>query len=134
MIVDALPDSEALASSVLRTQLSARVYSSIPSNPTFPLMTVKRIGGIPADRVRLDRARLQIDVWGNSKSEARDLADAARVVLHAMENKTYRVSAGAVVDAVVTGVEDELGLSWQPDPVTDKDRYILGVALYVHKP
>ena len=56
--VDALPDAEALVSYELRTQLSARVYSSLPSSPVYPLITIKRIGGIPTDRVRLDRANI----------------------------------------------------------------------------
>ena len=127
------PDVEALCSEWLREQLSARVYSTIPSNPVYPLMTVKRIGGLPADRARLDRANLQIDVWGNNKSEARDLADSARRQLHRMEGRIFSTGAGDVVNAVVTGVRDNLGMTWLPDPSSDRDRYIFGVSVYAHQ-
>jgi len=126
------PDLEALCSQVLRNELSARVYSSIPSNPTYPLITIKRIGGIPAVIQRLDAAALQVEVWGNSKSEARDLADSARVELHEMEGKIYSTGSGYVADAVVTAVRDNLGLTWLPDDLTDRDRYLFGVRVYAH--
>lgn len=129
----AFPDLEALVSEVLREELPSRVYSSIPADPVYPLMTVKRIGGLPAVAPRLDRSRLQIDVWGNNKSEARDLADSARVKVHQMEGQTYRVADGDVVDAVVTAVEDILGLTWLPDEATARDRYIFGVDVYAHQ-
>jgi hypothetical protein len=131
-VVQAFPDIEALCAEQVRETLSARVYSSIPRDPVYPLITVKRIGGVPAVRERLDSARLQLDVWGTSKSEARDLADQARVVLHGMESKVYSVTGGDAVNAVVTGVVDNLGLTWLPDPVTDRDRYIFGVVIYAH--
>ncbi len=132
MKVDALPDVEALVAYELRTTLSARVYSSIPTNPVWPLITVKRIGGTPADRVRLDRANIQIDVWGNNKSEARDLADSARVKLHAMEPKVCTTGAGYPVNGIITGIADTFGLTWLPDPLTDRDRYIFAVYVYAH--
>src|SRR5262245_13011214 len=103
-IVQAFPDVEALVAYELRTQLPANVYSSIPRNPTYPLITIKRIGGIPTDRIRLDSVSLQLDVWGNSKSEARDLADSARVKLHAMEGKVMTTAAGYPVNGTITGV------------------------------
>jgi hypothetical protein len=133
--VDALPDAEALVSYELRTQLSARVYSSIPRTPVFPFILVKRIGGIPTVRERLDRANIQLEVWGTSgtsKSTIRDLADSARVKLHAMEGKVMTTGAGYPVNGTCTGVTDTLGLAWLPDPVTDADRYIFAVYVYLH--
>lgn len=132
MKVDALPDVEAIVAYELRTTLSARVYSSIPRDPVWPLITVKRIGGLPRDRARLDGPSLQIEVWGNSKAEARDLADAARVKLHAMEPKVCTTGAGYPVNATITGVADTLGLTWLPDPVTNRDRYLFGVTVFAH--
>lgn len=127
--VDAFPDAEALASHAIRSTVTgSRVYSSLPKNPTYPLVTVHRIGGVPAERHRLDAARIQVDVWGNSKSEAFDLAQQARVALHAMEATTYTTP----VAGYVTGVADDLGLIWLPDPVTARDRYVFGVVIYLH--
>lgn len=133
--VDTFPDAEALIGIILRaasiTGLSSRVYSSIPKAPTYPLITIKRIGGIPAERHRLDRARIQIDVWGNTKSEARDIADAARVAIFAAEGQTYD-ETGTEMDGFITCVEDDLGLAFIPDPATARDRYVFGLAIYLH--
>lgn len=132
--VDAFPDAEALVSYELRTQIPANVYSSLPRTTTLPLplLIIKRIGGTPPVRERLDRASIQVDSWGTTKSEARDLADAARVKLHAMEGKVMTTGAGYPVNGVITGVTDVLGLVWVPDPPTDHDRYIFSVNVYLH--
>lgn len=125
---DAFPDAEALVGDVLRAAslvVDTRVYSSIPKSPTFPLITLQRIGGTPVERHRLDQPRIQIDVWGTSKSEAHDIAQAARVAIHEMEGQTFAT-------AYVSGVDDAFGLTWFPDPPTARDRYIFGVALTLH--
>jgi len=118
------PDSEAIAGAALRSA-GYRAYSSIPANPTYPLMTVKRVGGIPRDKRMLDRANIQIDVWGDSKSQCRDLADQARRVLMSLEGTT-----SSDFNGVITCVEDSLGLFWLPDQETKRDRYIFSVVLY----
>ena len=124
------PDVEAIVAKTLRTasipNISTRVYSSIPRDPTFPLITVQRIGGIPAVREYMDAGNIQIDVWGGTKSEARDAAARARIVL-------LGLAGSAVTDPVaawVSAVEDSLGLSWQPDQLTGRDRYLFGVSVY----
>lgn len=124
------PDLEAVAAAALRTAaiagLDTRVYSSVPTSPTFPLITVQRIGGIPAVREYLDTANLQIDVWGGSKSEIRDIAARARVVLLELAGTLVT----SPVRAWISAVEDVLGLSWQPDQLTGRDRYLFGVLVY----
>lgn len=124
-----LPDIEAVAASALRTGnvCSQRVYSSIPANPTYPLAIVERLGGIPAAKEKLDAARIQVSVWGTTKAEARTNAELARRVLHATEGNYF-----GSFEAYVTGVADELGLTWLPDVVTHKDRYIFAVMIYAH--
>jgi len=119
-----LPDTEAIASVALQAA-GFRASSSIPANPTFPLITVKRMGGSPADKRGLDRAILQIDVWGNTKSEARDVAAAARITLMNLEGTT-----SSQFNGVVTCVEDALGLFWLPDQETKRDRYVFSVMVY----
>lgn len=121
------PDIEAMAGKILRDAgvAAGRVYSSVPSNPTWPLVTFSRLGGIPAVERRLDRARIQIESWGTNKSEARLLAEAARKAIHSAEGTAVPSFAG-----FITGVEDELGLTFLPDPPTGRDRYIFAVAIY----
>lgn len=121
------PDIEAMAGKVMRDANIATggVHSSVPNTPTFPLITYSRLGGIPTVERKLDRARIQVETWGNNKSEARDLADLARLTLHKAQGTAVPTFAG-----FITGVEDELGLIFLPDPPTGRDRYIFAVAVY----
>jgi hypothetical protein len=127
-------DLEAMVSQVIRETVEgvAGVFSSIPSAPSFPLFTVQRVGGQPAVAQHLDNARIQIDVWGTSKSEARDLADVARVAIHQAEGRTFETGSGSddVVDGYITAVRDVLWLNWLPDPLTGRDRYFFVVSVY----
>jgi hypothetical protein len=131
---EAFPDAEAIAGWKMRSAglAGSRVYSSVPKTPTYPLITIQRIGGQPAERHRLDAARIQVTVWGTSKSEAFDIAQLARVSLHGLEGDLVTVGGGAPVNAFITGVEDDLGLFWSPDEPTGRDRYIFGVRLFLH--
>ena len=130
------PDAEAAAGWSLRNAgiAGGRVYSSIPTSPTYPLVVLRRIGGQPAERHYMDASRIQVDVWGNSKSEAFDLAQSARVILHDLEGKTLTTGGGSPVDIVIQAVDDDLGLQFMEDAITGKDRYIFGVQLYVRTP
>lgn len=125
-----LPDAEAVAGTIIRaasTTLSTRVYSSVPKNPSYPLAVVTRIGGLPVHRSRWDGASLQIDVWAESKSDARTAADAARRALLDAEATTVTYGSSS---AWVSSVEDTLALTWAPDPGNStKDRYVFGVRL-----
>jgi hypothetical protein len=121
-------DAERYVGEALRTAgtgAGTRVYSSIPKSPTWPLITLQRIGGLPVDKHRVDRASLQIAVWGNTKAEAHDIAQEARVAILRMEGTTPN-------GAVIAGVTDTLGMTWQPDNVTERDRYIFGMTLTLH--
>jgi hypothetical protein len=126
-----LPDVELLATIYLRTVgeittlVGSRVGTSLPAEPQFPYLVVRRYGGLPPVPGHLDAARLQVDAWGRTKQEARYLAATAQAALHAMPQATH-------TGAVVTGVDDDLGLTWQPDPETDTPRYIVGLAVYAH--
>ena len=130
------PDAEVLARFIIiEANASSRVYSSLPAkNPVFPLITLHRNGGVPTDRHFLDRARILVNSWGATKGEARALADAARLAIHEAEGNLYLIEGGDPVDAVLNGVEDIVGINWQPDPVTQRDRYIFEVALTLHLP
>lgn len=123
------PDVEAMAARALREAgvCGGRAYSSIPGNPTWPLAVVQRLGGVPPVPRRLDAARIQVDIYGNTKSEARAAADAARLALHRCEGTTFVSEMG-----YVTGVEDEMGMTFLPDPVTKRDRYTFAVIMYAH--
>lgn len=121
------PDIEAMVGRVLRDAnvCGGRAYSSIPRDPTWPLVISQRLGGSPVDKYKLDSASLQIDVYGQNKAEARLEADKARVALHNAESDSFPVEGG-----LITSVEDSSGLTFLPDPVTNRDRYTFGVNVY----
>lgn len=132
-VVETFPDAEAVAIKHLRTDQTiaqARVHGRVPDNPTFPLHTLHRVGGIPAEKHVLDVATLHVDTWGNSKPEARYAAAQARASLMRLEGQTISVLMdGIEVGAHVTKVEDALGLMPMTDPDTDRDRYQFQVNL-----
>jgi hypothetical protein len=126
-----LPVAELLAVTYLRgvaevtALVAGRVGTAVPAGPTFPYLVVRRFGGIPPVRGHLDAARLQVDAWGRTKTEARYRAATAQAALLAMPQAAH---AGAVM----TGVADDLGLTWQPDPEDAQPRYLFGVVTYGH--
>lgn len=77
-----LVDAEALTSyyllnqSEVQTFAARRVYTEIPKNPTWPLVRVTRIGGAPkiSRPLYLDKAHLQLEVFGGPKATAFDLS------------------------------------------------------------
>jgi len=127
---DVFPDAEAAVSKAIRTALGARVYSSIPKRPEYPLILVRRYGGLAPMRRRLDLAEIQVDVYGNSKSEARLLASQARAAIHEAEATTQTISTG---NAWISGVKDTQGLFWLPDEENPAlNRYTFSVSVYLH--
>lgn len=123
---NAFPDVEAILAEWLRDGALAvgdRVYSRIPADPVFPLITVARLGGVPSVKLYQDSALVQVSVWGNSKSEARDIADAAR-------RRTQQLQGVLGDDYFTHAVEDAQGLTWLPDQETGRDRYLFGVLVY----
>lgn len=123
------PDIEAMAARALREAgvCSGRAYSSIPGNPTWPLAVIQRLGGVASVERHLDQASIQVDIYGNNKSEARLEADRARLALHAAEGSSFATEHG-----FITGVEDSSGLTFLPDPETTRDRYTFTVLVYAH--
>lgn len=140
---DEFPDAEAIVSKLIRdylatyqspneTHTGVGVHSSLPENARYPLIIVKRIGGEPQQRNRLDTAEMQFDVYGNNKSEARILAVKARIAVY--EGEGTLVTVNPKISGFITGVQDNLGLSYLPDPtVPSKDRYTIGVRVFLHR-
>lgn len=125
-----LPDIEALAIWHLDAAaiLTGGVHGDFPTSPTYPLATVVRIGGPPTEPRWLDRATLQLDVWGATKAEARDTAATA---IASLLDMTGLVSTGTV-SGVVTAVGVMQGLRWFPDDITEQPRYSCTVTVTAH--
>lgn len=134
MSVTLLPDAEDIVVAFLLGQaeisdlISTRVYSAIPKDPGFPLLLVRRVAGAPrfSRPLRVDQPIIQLDAYGGTKKQARNLA----------------ATACAVIAARVSGVHDESGVvagvvfgqfSWLPDPGYSpaKPRYVTDFTLTV---
>ena len=90
-----------------------------------------RIGGKPAEPRWLDRASIQLDAYGETKQQARDLAATANASLMDLNDTDGVIDTGDV-SGVVTGVLIESALPWQPDDTTDTARYLSTVTVYAH--
>lgn len=128
-LYDTFPDAEAVVTTRLRAELTVPVFTELPHDAEATVVTVRRIGGLPAVRQRLDAAEIQVDVWGITKAEAHDVAQAARVALMETGNTVVSYDGGS---AAVTGVDDSSGMAWLPDPTSKRERYTFTVRLYLH--
>lgn len=86
-----------------------------------------RVGGAPTEAVthHIDRAVVQLNIYGSTKAEAFDTARAALSGL-------LRARSAAHPLGSVTHIERLTGPTWSPDPATDAPRYLLTVAITVH--
>lgn len=70
MTLRLLPDVEALTITYLRGQtaitalVGTRIYSRIPRNPAWPLITVTIVAGTERIAHHLDEITIQVDAWG----------------------------------------------------------------------
>lgn len=127
-----LPDVEGIAIAYLTAQaeldvyVDGRVYAHVPENPTYPFVTVVRIGGRPRPQPHwIDQAHLQVIAWSeDSRSEAFDACATALAALHELP--------GITALGIVTGVEDVLGPRPLPDPETSNPRFIAEVLVTAH--
>jgi len=132
MAVTVLPDAEALVISYLESQsqvtalVSNRVYGDLPTSPSFPLVAVRRIGGLTRWPHYIDQPSLQVEAYGRNRTEASQIARVVHAVLKDMPQQHSR--------GIVTDVQDSLGLTWQPDSTYSpaKPRYLFGVVATMH--
>lgn len=120
-----LPDVEGAVRDALRADddvtalVDERVFFGVPSNPTWPLITVQRVGGgDDPGEAPIDLALVQIDCWGAERNKAQAWAVAAAVRAWAQSVRRATALTEEVTAYAVT-VESVL---WAPDP-TDRPRY-----------
>lgn len=132
-----LPDSESLmvawarANPEITALVGSRVGTRLPKEPTFPYLTVFRVGG-PPDGVEggaIDEALLQWDCYGDKKTRVPDYAAAsllARTLVEQVEiNEGGRVgTVGAILGMTVVN-----GPRRQEEPTTGWARYIVETQL-----
>jgi len=123
-------DSEELILAWLRDHASVaaivedRAFPAIPPDPTYPLLVVRRVAGRRIVRDRLDAPRIQIDAYAATKADAWELAATVQAALPEL--------VGVHMQGVVTGVDEMIGPTWMPDPVTNQPRYTQDYMVYTH--
>jgi hypothetical protein len=136
---DVLPDAIKFIRGYLITKpaltslVGQRISTRSAATIVYPYLTLQRIGGIPAVPQRLDSARIQVEAWDDTEGGASLVARTARALLHDMEGHSTE-------EAVCTGVDDDLGLSWVPDTSRTGDavrtpptpRWLFGVTVHLH--
>lgn len=138
MSVVTFPDTEGAVRAFLRASAAVsalvgqRVFFGVPDSPTWPLVTVQRVGGgDDLGEAPIDQALIQLDCWGRlysdsdptkkhgDKAQARAVANAVRAAVHEVRSDltTY---AGCVLYGA--SVNSDL---FVPDPDNDRPRYSL---------
>lgn len=123
----AFPDCEKLVKDLLEADsgvtalVSSRVFMGIPSSPTWPLITIKQIGGTnDGSQAEIARDTIDIQCWGSDRNKAQAAAvkDAVRTCLAAIIRRTTvggQVCHGANIDSIV----------YVPDQDSGRPRYIV---------
>ena len=119
-------DAAVLALLAAPTDVSPELPAGFPSAGAAFVQTFRASATtVDTGTGHLERAVVQVNVYGSSREEAWDLAaQTYRAVLEA--------PGGDHAGAVVTNAVRITGPSWSPDPVTDAPRYALSFALTVH--
>lgn len=109
-----MPDVEQVACDYLRTIsqvttfVGTRIGTRAPDPLVYPYATLHRVGGGEVVEFVTDRAVIDYSVWAATRGEASDTFRTIRAALKAARGYQHRL-------AVVTNVEELVGVSWLPD-------------------
>lgn len=121
---------------VVSAIVAQRVWFGIPATPTWPLVTVQRVGGTDdLSEAPLDQALIQIDCWGRlyadtdkskqggDKAQCDTLRRAVRRALWEIRGATALNAATVAFGATVQSDP------FLPDPSNDRPRYVLTASI-----
>ena len=108
------------------SDLHEGISTELPAGAVLPRIRLNRAGGVSSPEGWLDAPRVAVDCWGNTKDQAWNLASTCLPVL------LTRLAGGTFEGGVITNVRPELGITWAPDPDTDKARYTFTVIITTH--
>lgn len=127
-----IPDFEQLVVSFLASnpvvagKATGGISTEIPPSADFPRIRVTMTGSTQTARSWLYTARVTLEAWAESKAAAFDLLVYAA---HALETG---LEGAQVASGAVTGVIQETGANWSPDPITQLPRYIAVFGITAH--
>lgn len=116
--ISVLPDAELALIQYLKAQplvtalvSGERITTTLPPKPSYPHVTIKRVGGTAVAWQHIDSAALQVDVWGGSRYDCQRIARTIRAAIVAIYNDQ-------VNEAILVSGFEEVGPQWLPDTVT----------------
>lgn len=133
--VNVLPDSELALIEYLRgrseiTALvpAARITTTLPPKPTYPVVLIQRAGGLADAWQQIDEPAFQVDVVGGSRYQCQQLARTVRACILAIFND-------AVTEAVLVSASEEVAIQWFPDTVVTPplSRFVARYRVLLHK-
>lgn len=133
--VNVLPDAELAVIQYLRSRTevtalvpSDRITTTLPPQPTYPVVLVQRIGGLATAWQQIDEPALQVEVVGGSRYQCQQLARTVRACLLAIRNDT--VAEGTLVSGT-----EEVAIQWMPDMVVvpPLPRFVARYRVFIHK-
>lgn len=130
-----LPNVEALVSDFLRDQtevtalVGQRIYTAIPSGPTFPLIRVNQFYSLNITNrpMWLVANQVQLEAFGGSKVEAFNALNAAMGVM-AARLTNYVSSFGTVTGVNFSGTRDQPDDTYTPA----KPRWLTIATVFAH--
>lgn len=127
LLVDFLLEQEEIVDAIPHDDHVARVYTVLPSKPTWPLLRVTRVAGAPVvlRPLVLDNAIIQVEAYGGTKKAAHDLIELVRALV---AERVDGVHDAGVVTAYGFG-----SLSYMPDNSYEptRARYVADVQLWL---
>jgi hypothetical protein len=133
-MVGRIPDIESIVVSTLNNSTiitdligNDNVSTELPPDPVLPRIRVTLSGGNPIGRHWIKEARVMVEAWANSKTEALTLIVEAAYVLETELDGTQ------LTEGVINSFEQNTGISWMPDPINNTPRYMLGFVAIMHE-
>ena len=132
--VNLQPDAELALIQFLRsrTEITSlvpadRITTTRPSEPTYPLVLVMRIGGL-ANNWQIDEPAFQVEVIGGSRYQCQQIARTIKACILAIRNDVTS-------EAVLVSGSEEVGVQWIPDSlvVPPLPRFVARYQVLMHK-
>jgi hypothetical protein len=132
--ITVLPDGELAVIQYLRSRTEVttlvpadRITTALAAQPTYPVILVRRIGGL-VKSWHIDEPAFQVEVVGGTRYQCQQIARTVRACILAIRNDT-------VTEATLTSGFEEVGIQWIPDNVVvpPLPRYVARYQVLLHK-
>lgn len=130
----AFPDTEAVVRAWIRSldlpDVGGKVFFAIPKRPTFPLVSISRLGDRPDRYTPVDTALISCDVWCNDSHGGKNGAFkiAGLLAAHLNDPAAYTHTSDGV-STVIDGGDVTLGPLWRPDEEAHLARYVVDATI-----